>query len=124
MLKREYFWWITAWRNKLEKEKIDCFFVDINPMEKYNNLFQNIAINDEIDIDYTFESNILLSACEANDIIISRIAKKYCLQPIIVAVRKYVNNDFIKMCKKDPRNKLYYEKQFIIILNIYTIKRC
>ena len=37
MLKREYYWWITAWRNKIEKEKIYCFFVDIDPIEKYNN---------------------------------------------------------------------------------------
>jgi hypothetical protein len=43
MLKREYVWWITAWRNKIEKEKIDSFFVDINPIEIYNNLIQNIS---------------------------------------------------------------------------------
>jgi hypothetical protein len=125
MLKREYFWWITAWHNKLEKEKIDCYFVDTDPMEKYRNL----VINDEIEITYTLESNILLAACVTNDIITSGIPKtseKYCLQPIIVANRKYVNNDFMKMCHKDPRNKLYYEKpkeienKFLNLILYYT----
>jgi hypothetical protein len=72
------------------------------------------------------ESNILLSTCD--DVIISGVptSSKYCLQPIIVTERKYVNNDFIKMCKKDPRNKLYYEKpkkienKFLNLLLYYT----
>ena len=106
MLKREYFWWITAWKNKIEKEKIDCFFVDIDPMETYN----NISLNDEIDIDYMLESNVLLSACDDVTInLVPSTSQKYCLIKINISQNKYGFDEFKKTVKKDPRNKLYYE---------------
>jgi hypothetical protein len=78
----------------------------IDPMETYN----NISLNDEIDIDYMLESNVLLSACD--DVIINGVtttSQKYCLVPIIISQNKYGINEFKKTVKKDPRNKLYYE---------------